>query len=69
MRVLLFIFGVLALLFTVSAARSSNFDTPCVGKYYNCRPQCNADEYTVRYCAEYDVCCRVKKRRFVGTKW
>ncbi|XP_021522836.2 beta-defensin 131B-like [Aotus nancymaae] len=70
MRVLFFIFGVLALLSTVPQGRSSVFNAQCCGKHYNCRLKCNADEYAMRYCADKTICCRLKKIKFRGqTKW
>uniref|UniRef100_A0A2K5PQQ4 Beta-defensin n=1 Tax=Cebus imitator TaxID=2715852 RepID=A0A2K5PQQ4_CEBIM len=69
MRVL-FIFGVLALLSIIPPARSSSFNIRCHGKYYHCKLKCDADEYAMRYCPDNNICCRVKKTKFVGqTKW
>ncbi|XP_037598588.1 beta-defensin 131B [Cebus imitator] len=67
---LVFIFGVLALLSIIPPARSSSFNIRCHGKYYHCKLKCDADEYAMRYCPDNNICCRVKKTKFVGqTKW
>nr|XP_031548451.1 beta-defensin 43-like [Vicugna pacos] len=60
MRVLLSILGVLALLSVVPQARSF-FHGSCPSGYYNCRMKCNADEYAIRYCADWSICCRARK--------
>ncbi|XP_024424492.1 beta-defensin 43-like [Desmodus rotundus] len=70
MRVLLCILGVLALFSTVPPARSTFFEDRCASVHHSCRMRCNPEEYAVRYCADWSICCRqkqveVKKRR----KW
>ncbi|XP_054431908.1 beta-defensin 131A-like [Pteronotus mesoamericanus] len=61
MRVLLCILGILALFSTVPPARSMFFNDRCSSVDYQCRMKCNADEYAVRYCADWSICCRVKQ--------
>ncbi|XP_019588640.1 beta-defensin 43 [Rhinolophus sinicus] len=61
MRVLLCILGGLALLSIVPSARSTFFYKRCSSRYYSCRMKCNLDEYAIRYCDDWSICCRVKK--------
>ncbi|XP_057576616.1 beta-defensin 43-like [Hippopotamus amphibius kiboko] len=68
MKVLLSILGVLALLCIVPQARSLSFHEGCPPGYYNCRMKCNTNEYAVRYCADWSICCREKKDVFEEKK-
>ncbi|XP_034355107.1 beta-defensin 43 [Arvicanthis niloticus] len=62
MRVLLSILGVLTLLSTVPLARSFLENQDCFSEFRHCRMKCNADEYAIRYCEDWTICCRVKKK-------
>nr|XP_023484271.1 beta-defensin 43-like [Equus caballus] len=44
-----------------SKTRSLFFKEVCRSGYYNCRMKCNADEFAIRYCADWSICCRLKK--------
>ncbi|CAK6445794.1 unnamed protein product, partial [Pipistrellus nathusii] len=61
MRVLLCILGVLALLSTVPPARNFSLNGKCSSLYHKCRMKCNSDEFAVRYCSDWSICCRIKK--------
>nr|XP_044622874.1 beta-defensin 43-like [Equus asinus] len=61
MRVLLSILGVFVWLSIAPQARSLFFKEVCRSGYYNCRMKCNADEFAIRYCADWSICCRLKK--------
>ncbi|XP_028015384.1 beta-defensin 131A-like [Eptesicus fuscus] len=60
MRVLLCILGVLALLSAVPPARSF-FNSRCSSLYHKCRMKCNPDEFAIRYCSDWSICCKIKK--------
>ncbi|XP_068830848.1 beta-defensin 43-like [Capricornis sumatraensis] len=69
MKILLSLLGVLALLSIVPQARSLIFQEGCPPGYYNCRMKCNGNEYAVRYCADWTICCREKKKFKEKKKW
>ncbi|XP_065763897.1 beta-defensin 43-like [Muntiacus reevesi] len=69
MKVLLSLLGLLALLSIVPQARSLFFQERCPSGYYNCRMKCNVNEYAVRYCADWTICCREKKTVKAKKKW
>uniref|UniRef100_A0A8C6CD01 Beta-defensin n=1 Tax=Moschus moschiferus TaxID=68415 RepID=A0A8C6CD01_MOSMO len=69
MKVLLSLLGVLALLSIVPQARSLFFQEGCPAGYYNCRMKCNVNEYAVRYCADWTICCKEKKKAKEKKKW
>ncbi|XP_042555808.1 beta-defensin 43-like [Dipodomys spectabilis] len=54
MRALLSFLGAFALLSMLSPAA-------CSTRYYSCRMKCNMDEYSVRYCEDWSICCKTKK--------
>ncbi|XP_052047585.1 beta-defensin 43-like [Apodemus sylvaticus] len=62
MRVLLSILGVLTLLSIVPLARSSLENQECFSEHLHCRMKCKASEYAIRYCEDWSICCRVKKK-------
>ncbi|NP_001032617.1 beta-defensin 43 precursor [Rattus norvegicus] len=62
MRLLLSILGVLTLLSILPLARSFLANQECFSEYRHCRMKCKANEYAIRYCADWTICCRVKKR-------
>ncbi|XP_058405808.1 beta-defensin 131A-like [Diceros bicornis minor] len=49
------------IIFSLFKARSLFFNEGCPSRYYNCRMKCNDDEYAVRFCADWSICCRAKK--------
>ncbi|KAB0361353.1 hypothetical protein FD754_005509, partial [Muntiacus muntjak] len=49
--------------------RSLFFQERCPSGYYNCRMKCNVNEYAVRYCADWTICCREKKTVKAKKKW
>uniref|UniRef100_A0A8C6H5D5 Beta-defensin n=1 Tax=Mus spicilegus TaxID=10103 RepID=A0A8C6H5D5_MUSSI len=61
MRVLFSILGVLTLLSIVPLARSFLENQDC-SKHRHCRMKCKANEYAIRYCEDWTICCRVKKK-------
>ncbi|XP_062940756.1 beta-defensin 43-like [Cynocephalus volans] len=67
MRVLLSILAILVLLPKVPTARSLLSNAGCPG-HYHCRMKCNADEYAVRYCADWTICCKAKKKEIKKKK-
>ncbi|XP_051016644.1 beta-defensin 43-like [Acomys russatus] len=62
MRVLLSILGVFALLSIVPLARSSLGNKKCSSVYLHCKMRCDANEYAVKYCEDWTICCLVKKK-------
>ncbi|XP_055465513.1 beta-defensin 43-like [Psammomys obesus] len=62
MRVLLSVLGVLTLLSIVPLARSFLERQGCSSDLYHCRMKCKADEYATKYCEDWTICCRLKKR-------
>ncbi|XP_023371308.1 beta-defensin 43-like [Otolemur garnettii] len=67
MRILLCVFGVLALLsLTPQASLFSNIGCP-TGQH-SCRMKCSGDEYAVRYCTDWSICCRVKSLKIKRKK-
>ncbi|XP_016041086.1 uncharacterized protein DEFB131B [Erinaceus europaeus] len=61
MRVLLSILGTLTLLSLVLQAQSSIYTQGCPPGNYKCRLQCNPNEYAIRYCGDWSICCKVKR--------
>uniref|UniRef100_A0A8C3YL73 Beta-defensin n=1 Tax=Catagonus wagneri TaxID=51154 RepID=A0A8C3YL73_9CETA len=49
---------------SLSKARSSFLHEGCSGGRQNCKMKCNNDEYAVNYCADWTICCGVKKTEF-----
>ncbi|XP_066108781.1 beta-defensin 43-like [Saccopteryx bilineata] len=63
MRILLYILVVLVLLSTVPPARSTKSKDDCYPKpFYQCRLKCKSNEYSLRYCADWRICCRHRNR-------
>ncbi|XP_075806187.1 beta-defensin 43-like [Microtus pennsylvanicus] len=62
MRVLLSILGVLTLLSMIPLARSFLESQDCSSMYLHCRMKCKSTEYAIRYCEDWTICCRVKKK-------
>ncbi|XP_053434155.1 beta-defensin 131B [Nycticebus coucang] len=62
MRILLYVFGVLAL-FSLTPQASSFSNTGCRSGHYSCRMKCNENEYAIQYCADWSICCRVKNMK------
>ncbi|XP_021059804.1 beta-defensin 43 [Mus pahari] len=64
MRVLFSILGVLTLLSIVPLARSFLENQDCFSRHRRCRMKCKDTEYAIRYCEDWTICCRVKKKEF-----
>ncbi|XP_006161299.1 beta-defensin 43-like [Tupaia chinensis] len=67
MRVSLSILGVLALLCIVPPASSFSSVT-CPPGLHHCRMKCNANEYAVRYCDDWSICCKARNKQIKKTK-
>ncbi|XP_047406148.1 beta-defensin 131B [Sciurus carolinensis] len=68
MRVLLSILGLLAWWSVVPPARNFVSRTDCSTGYYNCRMACKADEYAIRYCKDWKICCKKKQFQIIKKK-
>nr|XP_048277728.1 beta-defensin 43-like [Myodes glareolus] len=68
MRVLLSTLGVLTLLSVTPLARSFLERQECSSEYLHCRMKCDATEYAIRYCEDWTICCRVKKKETKKSK-
>ncbi|XP_027782995.2 beta-defensin 43 [Marmota flaviventris] len=68
MRVLLSVLGVLILLSVVPPARNLFSRTGCSTGFYNCRMACKKNEYAVRYCKNWTICCKIKKSQLLKEK-
>uniref|UniRef100_A0A8D2IF33 Beta-defensin n=1 Tax=Urocitellus parryii TaxID=9999 RepID=A0A8D2IF33_UROPR len=49
-------------------ARNFFSRTGCSTGYYNCRMACKKNEYAVRYCKNWTICCKIKKSQFLTEK-
>ena len=56
-------------MFSLFKARSLFSQERCPSGSYNCRIKCNVNEYAVRYCADWTICCREKKKVKAKKKW
>uniref|UniRef100_A0A4X1V767 Beta-defensin n=2 Tax=Sus scrofa TaxID=9823 RepID=A0A4X1V767_PIG len=46
------------------AARSYFLYKGCPGGRRNCKMKCDNDEYAIKYCEDWTICCKLKQTEF-----